>query len=284
MSDNKQYLFTANGSYFGCCLVVLAFIAPVIYGIIDRSGVDLNAANVLMLPLCVALLLSFAAMTEACMMIKVNKYLFAYNVDKAICVSLDNIPWDNAVAIARKLYGPVFDKDCAQRFSATPKSPPLRNVFYCLVIMLFCISVVSPWYYAVDAVWSGTISSKLVAAWIFICFDVAMIVNRLFFRPSIRRFWAKTLGDDNFRSILNFELSSEEDPAQLPLSVVTDDKDLNNDRIPGYTNRIPSRKRLILTGVILIILVVWALNSRRNKPTQMSPNENRVSTERRPAK
>ena len=104
MSDNKQYLFTANGSYFGCCLVALAFIAPVIYGIIDRSGVDLNAANVLMLPLCVALLLSFAAMTEACMMIKVNKYLFAYNVDKAICVSLDNIPWDNAVAIARKLY------------------------------------------------------------------------------------------------------------------------------------------------------------------------------------
>jgi len=83
MSDSKQYLFTANGSYFGRCLVALVFIVPVIYGIIDRGGVDLNPANVLMLPLCVALLLSFAAMTEACMMIKVNKYLFAYNAAHA---------------------------------------------------------------------------------------------------------------------------------------------------------------------------------------------------------
>lgn len=272
MNDDKQYLFTANGSYFGKILIAAAFLFPVIYGVIDRGGIDYSEANVLMFPLGVALLLSFAAMTEACMMIKDNKYLFAYNVDKAICVSLDSIPWDNAVAIARKLYGPVFDKDCAQHFSTSPKSPFLRNLFYGLVITLFCISVVSPCYYAVDAVRSGTFSSKLIVAWIFICFDVAMLVNRLFFRASIRMFWAKTLGDDNFRSILNFELSNGKGSAQLPLSVVTNDKDLNNDRIPGYTNRILSRKRIILTGVILIILVVWALNSRRNKPNQTSPN------------
>ena len=150
--------------------------------------------------------------------------------------------------------------------------------------MLFCISVVSPCYNAVDAVRSGTFASKLIAAWIFICIDVAMIVNRLFYRASVRRFWARTLGDDNFRAILDFELSNNADPALLPDSVVTDEKDLYSDRIPGYTNRVPSQKRLILTGVILIILVVWALNSRRNKPTQISPNANNVSIECRSAK
>ena len=100
MSDSKQYLFTANGSYFGRCLVALVFIVPVIYGIIDRGGVDLNPANVLMLPLCVALLLSFAAMTEACMMIKVNKYLFAYNVDKAITPFIPEWKFDEDVTDA----------------------------------------------------------------------------------------------------------------------------------------------------------------------------------------
>jgi len=284
MSDSKQYLFTANGSYFGHCLIAAVFLFPVVYGVIDRGFVDLNENNVLMFPLGVALLLFFSSMTEACMMIKSKRYLFAYNVDKAICVSLDYIRWDDAVAISRRLYGPVFDKDCAFHFSANPKSPFLRNLFYILVVAMFSISIVSPCHHIVNALEGGMFSSKLIAAWVLISFDIIMIVNRLFFRASIRKFWAKTLGDDNFRSILNFELSNEEGSAQLPLSVVTNDKDLNNDRIPGYTNRILSRKRIILTGVILIILVVCALNSRRNKPTQMSPNVNRVSTERRPAK
>ena len=284
MNDNKLYLYTANGSYFGLCMVALAFVLPVAYGIIDRGGIDVTVANVMMFPLGVTLLLAFAAMTEACMMIKDNKYLFSYNVDKAICVSLDAIPWDSAVVIARKLYGPVFDKDCAQLFSSTPKSPFLRNLFYGLVIVLFCISVISPCYNAVDAVRLGTFSSKLIAAWIFICFDVAMIVNRLFYRASVRRFWARALGDDNFRAILDFELSNKEDTARLPDSVVTDEKDLCSDHIPGYTNRIPSQKRLVLIGVILIILVVCVLNSRRNKPAQISPNVNNVSTECRSAK
>lgn len=280
MNDKRQYLYTANGSYFGHCIVALAFVLPVVYGIIDRGGMDTTEANVMMFPIGVALLLVFAAMTEACMMIKDNKYLFAYNVDKAICVSLDAISWDNAVAIARKLYGPIFGNDCAQHFSSTHKSPFLRNLFYGLVIVLFCISVFSPCYNAVDAVRSGTLSSKLIAAWIFICFDVAMIVNRLFYRASIRRFWARTLGDDNFRAILAFELSNKQDSALLPHSVVADGNALRGDRIPGYSNRVPSQKRLILTGVILIIIVVWVLNSRRNKPTQISPSANGTTASR----
>lgn len=285
MNDDKQYLFTANGSYFGHCLIAFVFLFPVVYGVIDRGFIDLNENNVLMFPLGVALLLFFSSTTEACMMIRSKRYLFAYNVDKAICVSLDCIRWDDAVAISRRLHGSVFDKDCALHFSANPKSPFLRNLFYVLVVAMFSFSIVSPCYHIVNgALDGGILSSKLIAAWVLISFDTIMIVNRLFFRASIRKFWAKTLGDDNFRSILNFELSNEEDSAQLPRSVVIDDKDVNSDRIPGYINRIPSRKRLILTGVILIMLVVCALNSQRNKPTQTSPNVNSISTERRSTK
>ena len=271
MNDDKQYLFTANGSYFGHCLIAVAFLFPIVYGIIDRGLVDLNDNNVLMFPLGVALLMSFASMTEACMMIRSKRYLFAYNVDKAICVSLDSLKWDDAVAIARRLYGPVFDADCFRHISPTPKSPPLRKLFYSIVIVMFIISVVSPCYHLSNAFLSGMFSSKLIVAWAFIVFDTIMIANRLFFRASIRMFWAKTLGDDNFRSILNFELSSGKDSVKLPNTVVIDRKYLNNDRIPGYTNRIPSRKRLIFTGVILIILVVWALNSRRNNLLKSLP-------------
>ena len=76
MNDDKQYLFTASGSYFGHCLIAAAFLFLIVYGIIDRGFVDLNDNNVLMFPLGVALLLSFASMTEACMMIRSKRYLF----------------------------------------------------------------------------------------------------------------------------------------------------------------------------------------------------------------
>ena len=59
MNDDKQYLFTANGSYFGHCLIAAVFLFPVVYGVIDRGFVDLNENNVLMFPLGVALLLFF---------------------------------------------------------------------------------------------------------------------------------------------------------------------------------------------------------------------------------
>lgn len=208
MNDDKQYLFTANGSYFGHCLIAGVFLFPVVYGVIDRGFIDLNENNVLMFPLGVALLLSFSSITEACMMIKSKRYLFAYNVDKAICVSLDCIRWDEAVAISCRLYGPVFDKNCAIHFSTNPKSPFLRNLFYILVIAMFSISIVSPCYHIANALNGCMFSSKLIVASMLVLFDAVMIINRLFFRASIRKFWAKTLGNDNFRSILKFEFTT----------------------------------------------------------------------------
>ena len=54
-------------------------------------------------------------------------------------------------------------------------------------------------------------------------------------------------------------MSKEGKLAVLPHFVVIDDKEFDN--IPGYTKRVPSKKKIILVGIILIILVVFALNS-----------------------
>ena len=66
MNNEKQYLFTANGSYFGKTLIAATFLCPIIYGVIDRGGIDYNETNILMLPVGVALLLAIATVTEAC--------------------------------------------------------------------------------------------------------------------------------------------------------------------------------------------------------------------------
>ena len=134
MNKDKQFLFTSGGTYFGHLLVSTAFIAPTVYGIIERGGVNEAEANIFMHALAVFMLLLFACMTEACMMIRTDQFLFAYNTDKALCISLGNVPLEDAVATAKTLYGPVFDDNCEQHFSSSPKSHWMRNLFYLSVI------------------------------------------------------------------------------------------------------------------------------------------------------
>lgn len=257
-------------------LLTVGFFGVSTYDLLSGQCAILKEGNASMTALGVFLLLVYASTIEACMMITTKGYLFAYNVDKAICVPIKNGDVKLAVSIGRRLYGPIFDKNCEEKFTSIPKSPLTRIFFYMAISLMFVIALISPCYHLPNALHAWSWSSDLILAWIFIFLDGLLIVNRLFYRASLRRFWARTLGDENFRAILDFELSNKEDSALLPHSVVTEDSDLRGDRIPGYTNRIPSKKRLVLTGVILIILVVWVLNSRRNKSAQISPDVNNV--------
>lgn len=209
MSRSKQYLYAADGSYFGHCLIAIAFVFPIVYGIFSRGSIDLNAANVMMYPIGVSLLLGLVTMTESCIMIVADNHLFAYNVDNAVCVPLSQIGLRNAVKEAQRIYGRVFDRDCDNRFSIHPKSSSLRNLFYSLVIVLLGISCVSPFYHFVRAMGTGPISVKLASSLLLIVLDAMIIVNRVFFRASIRRFNASVFGNRSYRAILAFELTGK---------------------------------------------------------------------------
>lgn len=278
MTNDKQYLFPAGASHFLSLLLAVGFLGVSMYDLLSGQCAMLKEGNALMTALGVFLLLVYTSAIEACMMITTKGYLFAYNVDKAICVPIKNGDVKFAVSIGRKLYGPIFDKNCEEKFTSRPKSPLTRNFFYMAISLMFFMALIPPCCHLPNALHAWSWSTDLVLAWVFVFFDGLLIVNRIFYRTSIRRFWARTMGGDNFRAILDFELSNREDPAPLPYFVVIDDNDLRGGRIPGYTNHIPSKKRLLLTGTVLIILVVWVLNSRHNKSVQISHNN--ISTSR----
>ena len=219
MDNDKQFLFTSGGSHILSCFLAFVLLALFTYDLLSGQCTVMREGNVYIGALLVFALLAYTSLLEACMMIKTKRHLFAYNVDKAICVSLRGNSTNTAIVLGSKLCGPVFDENSESHFSSTPKSTFTRKCFYCAIIMLLLVSLISPCYHLCSSLKTKALSSNIVAAWLLILMDCALIVNRIFFRASIRRFWAFTLGDANFRSILRFELSGEDAVEQPPFVV-----------------------------------------------------------------
>lgn len=265
MNNERKYLFPSGGSHLLGAVLTLGLIAVSIYDLFFGSNAIMRVDNVYVDALMVLMLLVYISLLEACMMIVTKDCLFAYNVDKAVCVLIKDNDLKTAVSIARRLYGPIYDKNCEAQFSSIPKSTIMRKCFYAAIVLMFAISLISPSQHFINAVKTGAWSSKVLVAWVLIAIDGALIINRLFYRDSIRRFWALVLGDDNFRSILRFELSNC-NMQFMPKSIV----DCSNeaylrDYIPGVNKRQPTRLRLVLTAIVMIVIVVTAMNIRRNK-------------------
>lgn len=123
------------------------------------------------------------------------------------------------------------------------------------IILLYLMSLISPCRHLCNAFQSWSWSANQTMAWFFIFADGVLIVNRIFFRTSVRKLWAYTLGDSNFRSVLKFESS---DGGTTPSDV-----GFNVEQPADYEKHGSSRMRLILTGIILIAVVVWALNYQK---------------------
>lgn len=92
----------------------------------------------------------------------------------------------------------------------------MRRFFYAEAILMFLLSLIAPYYHFANALHTKTWSWYLTLAGCFIFIDAILILNRLFFRASIRRFWAYSCGDSAFRAVLKFELSSEKNAPYLP--------------------------------------------------------------------
>lgn len=102
MNNEKKYLFSSGGSHLLGAVLTLGVIAISIYDLFFGSNAIMRMDNVYFDALMVLMLLVYISLLEACMMITVKDCLFAYNVDKAICVLIKGGDLKSAVAIARK--------------------------------------------------------------------------------------------------------------------------------------------------------------------------------------
>lgn len=99
---------------------------------------------------------------------------------------------------------------------------------------------------------------NLALAWCLVLIDAFLIVNRIFYRSSIRKFFAFTIGNKEFRSVLHFETADECEICSCPVAASKEEVD----RALGVRQEF-SWLRMIVEGIILIGIVVLVMNSTR---------------------
>lgn len=215
MNDDKKFLFPASGSHLLGVILSLGLIGVIVYDLAFGARAFMREGNVFVDALMLFLLLAYISILEACMIILYKGYLFAYNVDKAICLPICGGDLRQALSKARKIFGPVFSKNCESQFSANPASTQMRKAFYTVAVGNFFLALISPTCHLVTAAHNGAWSRNLFFALVLVAVDAAILVNRIFFRASIRKFWAVTLGDGHYRDVLKFEMSTEKQSVEL---------------------------------------------------------------------
>lgn len=101
MNTDRQYLFPSGASHFLGCLLATGMLGMTVYDLLSGHCASLREGNVSMDAIMVFLLLAYTSMIEACMMITTKGYLFAYNVDKAICVPIKDQGLTSSVSIGQ---------------------------------------------------------------------------------------------------------------------------------------------------------------------------------------
>jgi len=267
MSDSKKYLFPSGGTHVLGVILLIGFVGVMTYDLLFGVRAMLRECNVYVPALMLLFMLVYIAMLEACMMILAKGFLFAYNVDKAMCLPILNGNLKDAVLQGRKMYGPIFDKDCERLFSSNPCSTLTRKCFYWLAVLMFVLSLVPPICQSVAVEHQGALTARLVGAWFFVVLDFFLIVNRILYRASLRKFWAMTLGDSYYREILGFELGDVDCPSSAS-TIMGCDNGLHKKRASDPNMRMSSRRKEILMGVALVVVIVFAMNScqgRKNR-------------------
>lgn len=257
MNNNRMFLFPSGASHLLGCILLLGMLGISVYDLVGEKAF-LRDGNVFVGGLMLFLVLIYTLFIEACMMIVAKGHLFAYNVDKALCVRISNDDVKSAVRIGRRMYGPIFEKDCENRFSDKPTSPGMRNVFYAISILFFFTSLYPSLFGLCRSIKTSTWTMNLALAWCLVLIDAFLIVNRIFYRSSIRKFFAFTIGNKEFRSVLHFETADECEICSCPVAASKEEVD----RALGVRQEF-SWLRMIVEGIILIGIVVLVMNSTR---------------------
>ena len=264
MPLDKQYLYP-SGNSFGGKIFIAAIVLVVFFFLVVRTPVSSCLVDgTYLIPLVIAALMAVEAATGACMLVKTQNYRYAYQVDKALCISLADTSLKEATMRAMRLYGPVFEQNGWEKFSSTPTSPWPRNVYFGMMAIMIVLASLAPIYHLALAWQTLVFPAPLLWAWGLLSFDVFLWFNRLRCRAGIRKFWAYMPGGRLVRKVLQMELA--EGSGQCPVVP-------NNDE--GFVLGPPSRRIRIsrkamrrqfwLRLIFSILLITIATNLKRCK-------------------
>lgn len=140
----------------------------------------------------VLVLLIIGSLFDSTMIIKTDKYLFSFNPESALCVSLRDMSLDDAIGLATRVTGRNIEGNIEEKLSENPKSYWPRKIYY-MVIVVFYIGITFPFLYFLYYAYTHNFFFKVLVVNEFIIDLVALILDFillyiLIFKRDLARF------------------------------------------------------------------------------------------------
>ena len=129
-------------------------------------------------------LLFIGSLFDSTMIIKTDKYLFSFNPESALCVSLRDVSLDDAICIAMRVTGRNIEGNIEEKLSENPKSYWPRKIYY-MVIVVFYIGITFPFLYFLYYAYTHNFFFKVLVVNEFIIDLVVLILNFILLYISI---------------------------------------------------------------------------------------------------
>ena len=195
---NKKYLFPAGGAYFQALAVAVLLLCVLLYSLISDPKRFFMIGIVEGPFLCALISLVHVTLVESNMIVLSAQHLFFYGMDNAELMEYSPLNFKELLERHHALFNKTDVLEQSQ------KSHYIRKLFYliCLLFMVLGLATTCCNFLALVSCYR----LKLFFACILMVIDFSLLINRLFFRTSIRCFWAK------FHSSIAEALAKENNP------------------------------------------------------------------------
>ena len=180
---SKKFLYPAGGAYFGSLTIAVLMFGVFSYSAISDVNRFLAIEHVEAPFICVLINLFHVTLVESNMMVLSANTLFFYGMDKAECV-----PYTPG-AFARLLtkHHALFNE--TDRLESAPRSHFARKLLYIICVLCVTLGFVITCYNFQELIFAHR--SKFAFLCLLLSVDIALLINRLCFRASLRFFWGK---------------------------------------------------------------------------------------------
>lgn len=202
-NTNKAYLYPAGGAYFSAVTIAALLLGCLFYSLATDAN-RFFMIGIAEVPLVCALVsLIHASFIESNMMILSGNTLFFYGMDKVEFMPYTQEGFDCLL----KTHQALFNR--TDTLELSPKSNFVRKLFYMICAVFIVLGVITSCYNF--HVMYHIHSCKLLLTCALLSVDILLLVNRLYYRASMRFFWGlfhKSIADALVRE--NAVLSVEE--------------------------------------------------------------------------
>lgn len=181
--QTKKYLYPSGGAYVSAVVVATCLFTVLSYAMFFDTCRFLMSSNVVMPFVATLICLVLIVLIESNMMIFSSDKIFFYGMDCAEYLNCTPESFQDLLLMHQSLFSPEDQLD------EKPKSPFVRKYLFLICALMIVQGMIITGYNLCELI-VDNLSELIIVIFLF-AIDVGCLINRIWFRSSLRFLWAR---------------------------------------------------------------------------------------------